>query len=334
MNSDLNPTPTPESISMRPPWWLIGLLMLLCGAVIAWRIPPLFRAIEEKRKLDTEGAFVNGFQLSEELKVDPTLIRFGSPEEIIPIDEAPIWDTKTVANLGENFRTRFLVSESEVVGVVINGKARAYPIRILQWHEVVNDALGEKPICVIHHPLSETTTVFRRPESKNSEPVLFGSSGLTVDCCLLIHDRLGSNARSNESLWSPVDGAAISGDRSGQQLELVAFQLTTWKKWLAAHPETDVLGMLESHRRYYKKEPYSPYRLVDKPRYPYSPEPPASPRANLSRVILTREEGEWCARTPDGSQNSSAWVSENKPFPHVITSWFAIHAREIPLRLP
>lgn len=326
MKKDLQPPS--DRTNMMPPLWLVGLLVLFCAAVLVWRIPPLMRAIEERKNLGPNAILSNGFKLTPELQSDPTLTRFGSPEEVIPIDDPPIWDTETVDELGENFRTRFLISTSEVVGVVIDGKARAYPLRVLQWHEVVNDVLEGMPICVVYHPLSETTTVFRRSTSDNSEPLLFGSSGLVVDCCMLIHERLGPGSRLRESLWSPTDGRVISGDRSGEWLELIPFQLTSWKQWRQTHPETDVLGMLESHRRYYKKEPYSPYRLVDRPRYPHDPPPPEGDRANLSRVVVNREGDEWRARILDDNDGVR---SPRLPQAQVITSWFAIHAREIPL---
>ncbi|MEC9475994.1 MAG: DUF3179 domain-containing (seleno)protein [Planctomycetota bacterium] len=308
---------------LMPPWWLMGLLLGMCIAVLLWRIPSLLKAIEEKRVLGPDAGITNGFDLSTELRSDETLVRFGAPEEVLPIDNPEIWNTAIVDELGENYRTRFLVSESEVVGVVIDGKARAYPYRILQWHEVVNDVLGDVPICVVYHPLSATTTVFQRPKGAAEEPVVFGSSGLVVDCCMLIHERLGPGARSRENLWSPTDGRAISGPRSGEPLQLLPFRLTTWKKWREDHPDTDVLGMAESHRRYYKKEPYSSYRLVDRPRYPHQPKPPAGELANLSPVTISQENGEWIARIRDSSSDAAR--------AQVISSWFAVHAREIPI---
>ena len=318
---------TSPAASLRPPLWLLGLLFLLCGAVLAWRIPPLLKSIEERERLGPDAFITNGFQLSDSLRTDLTLVRFGAPEEVIPIDTPPIWDVQKVDDLATNFRTRFLIPSSEVIGVLIDGKPRAYPLRILQWHEVINDTLGEVPICVIYHPLSETSTVFQRPLVAPQEPLVFGSSGLLVDCCLLIHDRLGIGRRREESLWSPTDGEAISGPRFGEPLQLVPFLLTSWKVWKEKHPDTEVVGMVESHRRYYKKEPYSPYRLMDRPRYPYQPLPPEGSRANLSRVIVTRQSPLWVAQV---SRRAIAELPlDSTPFPHVVTAWFAVHARQL-----
>ncbi|MDE0960034.1 MAG: DUF3179 domain-containing (seleno)protein [Planctomycetota bacterium] len=337
--TELQPSPqTPPSL--MPPFWLMGILLLLCGAVLVWRIPPLLRSIEERQRLGSEALITNGFDLPETLRSDPTLVRWGSPEEVIPIDTPPIWGVEKVDELGTNFRTRFLISTSEVIGVVIDGQPRAYPLRILQWHEVVNDTLGEIPICVIYHPLSETSTVFQRPQGNQREPLIFGSSGLLVDCCLLIHERLGIGRRLEESLWSPTDGEVIAGPRIGEPLKLVPFMLTSWKIWKEKHPDTEVLGMVERHRRYYKKEPYSPYRLVDRPRYQYLPQPPAGQRANLSRVIVTRQPLGWMAQVSTlGGADPHLDPHRDRlldpaPFPHVVTSWFAIHARQLKQQTP
>ncbi len=319
----IDPASPKSRPNLMPPIWLMGLLALMCGAVIAWRIPALLKAIEERRSLGPDALSTNGFTLTDDLMADPTLIRFGAPEEVIPIDEPRIWNVEMVDELGANPRTRFLVSDSEVLGVVIDGRSRAYPLRILQWHEVVNDTLNGVAIGVVYHPLSETSTVFHRPASADGDPLVFGSSGLVVDCCLLMHERLGPGKRFSESLWSPTDGEAISGVRAGEHLSLVPFQLTSWKKWREQHPDTDVLGMAESHRRYYKKEPFRPYRLIDRPRYPYSPQPPAGSRANLSRVMITRQGDRWVA-------SSESFTGTQPATAQVVSSWFAVHAREIP----
>jgi hypothetical protein len=85
--------------------------------------------------------------------------------------------------------------------------------------------------------------------------------------------------------------------------------------------------MVESHRRYYKKEPYSPYRLMDRPRYPYQPQPPEGSRANLSRVIVTRQSSLWVAQV--SRRAIGELPLELTPFPHVVTAWFAVHARQL-----
>ncbi len=308
---------------------LLGGLLLLILAVVAWRLPHLMRAIEEVDQLGPEAFKTNGFALPEELLNDPDFLRWGAPGQIIAVDLPKTWGQDKVEELSKNFRKRFLVSSSEVVGITFGGQSRAYPLRLLQWHEVVNDVVGGKPICVVYHPLSETIAVFERTVNASGEtPPLFGNSGLVLDCCLLINDRLGQGMRSQESLWSPLDGSALSGPRKGEALQFLPFTLTTWENWLETAPDTDVMAMLENHRNYYKKEPYLPYRQRDLPKYPYSPKAPAGPK-NLDRVIVS---GSGSKRQGVLTADLQKTYSSESPF--LISSWFATHAREIPVESP
>ncbi|OUU25408.1 MAG: hypothetical protein CBC13_02010, partial [Planctomycetia bacterium TMED53] len=276
-------------------------LFVLIAAVITWRVPHLFRAIQEARNLGPEAFQTNGFDLPVELLEDPSFIRWGVPGQIIAVDNPAVWGQEKVEELAKNFRKRFLISSSEVVGVRFGSEARAYPLRLLQWHEVVNDVVGGIPICVVYHPLSETICVFkRRADSTTGKPLLFGNSGLILDCCMLLNDRKGTGNRKQETLWSPVDGRALYGPLAGENLEFLPFSLTTWSEWLEAAPETVVMAMLESHRNYYKKEPYLPYRQRDLPKYPYSPEAPEG-RKKLSRVKVVGQGSNRSATPTDGS---------------------------------
>ncbi|NCG12782.1 MAG: DUF3179 domain-containing protein [Planctomycetia bacterium] len=307
---------------------LILVLSVLLVSVAAWRIPHLSRALQEAQRLGPQGFKTNGFDIPESLIADPTFVRWGVPGQITSVDMPEVWGQAKVIELGSSFRKRFLVSSSEVVGVRFNGESRAYPLRLLQWHEVVNDVVGGVPICVIYHPLSETLCVFERKSTSTSvEPPLFGTSGLILDCCLLIHDRLGPDQRKLESLWSPVDGKALFGPRSGEELQLLPFSLTTWNEWLEESPSTDVMAILESHRNYYKKEPYLPYRQRDLPRYPFAPVAKDTYK-NLARVQLTRDSGQWRVAIVDEDQ----FRIDNGAY--AVSSWFAVHARELEFETP
>lgn len=307
---------------------LLGGLAFLMIAVVAWRIPHLYRAIEEANNLGPDAFITNGFELPDEWLNDTDFVRWGAPGQISAVDFPESWGQEKVEELSKNFRKRFLVSTSEVVGVTIEGQSRAYPLRLLQWHEVVNDVVGGKPICVVYHPLSETLCVFQRtPEDGSETPPLFGNSGLVLDCCLLLNDRKGSGMRDQENLWSPVDGIAMTGPRKGESLKFLPFTLTTWSKWRKETPATDVMAMLESHRVYYKKEPYLPYRQRDLPKYPYSPKAPPGPK-NLERVVITGIGSNRVARLATDTD------LEQSKDPKTVSAWFATHAREIPAEGP
>ena len=133
--------------------------------------------------------------------------------------------------------------------------------------------------------------------------------------------------RDQESLWSPVDGIALTGPRQGESLNFLPFTLTTWSNWLKESPTTDVMAMLESHRVYYKKEPYLPYRQRDLPKYPYSPEAPPGPK-KLDRVVITGTGSNRLGRL------ATETALEQSEDPKTVSAWFATHAREIPVEGP
>ena len=105
-----------------------------------------------------------------------------------------------------------LAGDDRVVGVQINGQARAYPIAILNWHECINDTLGGIPIAVVFCPLCDSVTVFdRRPPGRDA-PLEFGIAGLLLNSNLVIYDR------TDDALWSQVKMEALSGPHAGKGL--------------------------------------------------------------------------------------------------------------------
>ncbi|PSQ38067.1 hypothetical protein BRD13_07705 [Halobacteriales archaeon SW_5_70_135] len=150
-----------------------------------------------------------------------------------------------------------LADEDRVVGVVRAGEARAYPLPILDWHEVVNDTLGG-PLLVTYCPLCGSgVTAERRVDG---EETTFGVSGKLWRSDLMMYDE------ATESLWSQILGTAVRGPRTGDQLSLVPSTITTWGQWRTDHPETRVLlpppdssTIVPSAPQNYGIDPYAGY---------------------------------------------------------------------------
>jgi len=141
--------------------------------------------------------------------------------------------------------------DQPVLGIALNGEARAYPINILSWHEVVNDRLGGEPITVTWCPLCHTGVIYRG--RVGDERAIFGVSGLLYQNNLLMYDR------KTESLWSQLKGEAISGSRRGRRLEALAFRQTTVGQWLDKHPGATILAPETGYDRDYTVNPYRDY---------------------------------------------------------------------------
>jgi hypothetical protein len=138
-----------------------------------------------------------------------------------------------------------------VLGVVVGGEARAYPLAILVWHELVNDTLGGEPILVSYCPLCGTGMVFDRRVA--GRPRRFGVSGLLYRSDLLMYDR------DSESLWSQISAEAVTGRLLGQRLRLLRARVEQWGRWRREHPGTTVLSRETGHQRDYDRTPYAGY---------------------------------------------------------------------------
>ncbi len=151
-------------------------------------------------------------------------------------------------------RARFMSPKDRVVGVTVAGESRAYPIRILNWHEVINDELGGIPILVAYCPLCDSVTVAdRRLEGKRYE---FGVSGKVYQSNLLLFDR------THNALWSQIGFMAVSGPNAGRSLQQLGnWQITTYKHWRKRFPDSTVVTLNTGYPRDYGLNPYQDYML-------------------------------------------------------------------------
>jgi thiol-disulfide isomerase/thioredoxin len=177
--------------------------------------------------------------------VDPgDLVPGGPPPDGIPaIDRPRFQPARSVS---------WLAAAEPVAVVELNGEARAYPLQILVWHEVVNDAVGGVPVAVTYCPLCNTAISFRRP-AVAGRVTTFGTSGKLYHSNLVMYDR------ATRSLWPQALGQAVTGRLTGQRLERVATQLVAWRDFRAAFPRGRVLSRDTGHQRPYGTNPYPLY---------------------------------------------------------------------------
>ncbi len=180
--------------------------------------------------------------------------RGGPPKDGIPSIDHPKFIQASTAN--------FLSDDDYVLGIEIKGLAKAYPIRVLNYHEIVNDQFENIPIVVTYCPLCGSGAAFSALIDK--EHHIFGVSGLLYNSDVLLYDR------KTESLWSQIMGEAVSGIASGKSLELIPTNHTTWKNWRAEHPNTEVLSTDTGYNRDYTKTPYTRYENTDDLMFPVS----------------------------------------------------------------
>jgi len=194
----------------------------------------------------------------QDLKIPRVEIRSGGP----PKDGIPAISNPRIVPAS---RATFLGDTSRVIGVTMNGESRAWPISVLNYHEIINDRLGGMPVAVTYCPLCDSATAFdRRIKAGERE---FGVSGMLYNSNVLMYDRGGRD----ESLWSQLHGEAVSGPSSGEVLKLLPVELTSWGSWRAAHPETTVMTLETGHQRDYRRSPYESYFQMDRLMFPVQP---------------------------------------------------------------
>jgi hypothetical protein len=143
----------------------------------------------------------------------------------------------------------YLEPQGIVFGVYHQGQARAYPQRILVWHEIVNDTLGDDGLSISYCPLTATATAVGFKRGATS----LGVSGKLLNSNLVMYDR------ASDSHWSQIAGVAIDGPAKGRSLEEVRVVWTTWARWQARHPQTQVLTRTTGALRNYNRDPYGSY---------------------------------------------------------------------------
>ncbi|MDA0264566.1 MAG: DUF3179 domain-containing protein [Chloroflexi bacterium] len=144
-----------------------------------------------------------------------------------------------------------------VVAFKINGEARAYPLAILTWHEVVNDVVGGEPVTVTFCPLCNSAVVFNR--TINGKVFDFGVSGNLRNSDLIMWDR------QTQTWWQQLTGEAIIGELAGHRLEFVPASIISWADFRTANPDSLVLSRNTGFSRPYGSNPYSGYDRVDRP---------------------------------------------------------------------
>ncbi|MFN0162867.1 MAG: DUF3179 domain-containing protein [Burkholderiales bacterium] len=166
----------------------------------------------------------------------------------VPVDGIPALVNPKTTAAGA---ARWLDDRDAVFGVSLNGEARAYPLRILDWHEMANDVVGGVPVALAYCTLCGSGVLFRAnvATAAGKYRFEFGSSGFLFRSNKLMYDR------QTNTLWNHLTGEPVIGKlaSSGIQLERLPIVVTTWGEWKRLHPATTVLDPETGHLR-----PYTP----------------------------------------------------------------------------
>ena len=139
----------------------------------------------------------------------------------------------------------YLSDRNIVFGIEVNGDARAYPKRILAWHEMFVDTVGDVSVAGVYCTLCGTVILYKTQQGDTSHAL--GTSGFLYRSNKLMYDK------ATQSLWSTLEGEPVLGPLVGKgvKLDFLSVVTTTWGEWKKRHPETTVLSLDTGHRRNY-----------------------------------------------------------------------------------
>ena len=166
------------------------------------------------------------------------LLNGGPPKDGIPSIDTPEFDTAA---------TTPFQGEDSVIGVVINGEAKAYPFNVMNWHEIVNDTVGGVNVTITYCPLCDTIVAFERGNTT------FGVSGKLYQSCLIMYDR------ADDTLYAQPWAMGVVGPEVNRTLNRIPAVKTTLAGWIAQHPDSQILSTRTGYTRDYQNYPYGTY---------------------------------------------------------------------------
>jgi hypothetical protein len=201
----------------------------------------------------------------------------GPPKDGIPAIDSPQF--VAVAEADE-----WLAPQEPVILFKIDDDARAYPLQILTWHEIVNDVVGGEPVVVTFCPLCNTAIAFK--STVNGQVFDFGTTGRLRFSNLIMYDR------QTETWWQQASGEAIAGELTGEQLEFVPATIIAWEQFKQEHPDGKVLSRETGFPRSYGRNPYTGYDNINNSPFLFKgPQTPGT-LPPMARVITVDLGGE------------------------------------------
>ena len=189
--------------------------------------------------------------------VDPSKIRGGGPPKGgIGVDRGiPALAQENINFVSVQEADEWIEDNELVLALIYKGVKRVYPLQILVWHEIANDVIAGDPILVTYCPLCGSGIAYESIIERAGlrEVSRFGTSGKLYNSNLIMYDE------KTNTYWQQIDGKAIVGELTGQELKEISIDTVTWREWKEAHPDSEVLSQKTGMARQYGRDPYGNY---------------------------------------------------------------------------
>ncbi|MFM1936376.1 MAG: hypothetical protein RI990_1335 [Planctomycetota bacterium] len=293
------------TLTVRGGGWVIVAAAAVLAAFLAWALSGVMTGDRPVGSGSDPAAY--GFVLEPLDVPEGTLVGSGNPRNFLsPLDRPATIRGSEVMRWNAEHRRKLVVSADRVAGVVVNGEARAYPLSILNAHEVINDELGGVPIAVTYSPLTDSLVVFDRRDA-NGAVRAFRVSGLLCNANLVMYDDPAQpeGAEHVPSLWGQLPMRAIAGPAAARGERLRALpdtNICSWRQWLSTWPDTTVAMGDAANASRYKEFSYARYFLTSRIDYPVLGLVDAAPEPQTPDAALAG------ARRGDGRTRKTAVV--------------------------
>ena len=263
----------------------LALALLAAGAAPAFAAPRPGTAAEAPALLEEEApprGAARQFKTDFSRHTVPyaEVLSGGPPKDGIPALDDPRFISVAAA-------AEWLEDREPVVLVEAGGAAKAYPLQVLTWHEIVNDEVGGVPLTVTFCPLCNTAIGFKR--EFDSQVLDFGTTGRLRYSNLIMYDR------QTETWWQQATGEAIAGRYAGSRLEFHPANIVSWEEFRTGYPRAEVLSRDTGYRRAYGRNPYAGYDDVNNTPFLYRGPPTPEALPAMARVLTVDLEEETAA---------------------------------------
>ena len=273
-------------LTLRGGGWVLVLMAFVTFGIVCWAISPAVLRLVYPAPGDGETIDSYQFDMSNLILEEKTLVPAMQHRDMSPVLIDPeILSVEELAEKNTAQRNQFLVSGDLVVGITVGDETRAYPLHVLNLHEVVNDTIGGLPILVYWNWPSGHVAVFER--TIEGKVQAFGLSGLSGNGSMLLYEK--AEEVGGEQLFSAMLGQSITGEHIA--FKQVAHEVTSWESWFARNPGTTSLAPVEGFKKRYRKGDPRIYFLNDTIYFPVRPMPEDSINPKTPVIAVQTSKG-------------------------------------------
>jgi len=238
-------------------YWTSAILILLVLAVLIALNFNSDNNMEKTINYESDNSDLKTLSDGTKYLINPDKIKSGGPPRGgIGVDRGiPALAEKNIKFVSVNESDKWIKDNELVLALTYNGVERVYPLQILVWHEIINDNVAGDPILITYCPLCGSGIAYERKIDLNGEKVetRFGTSGKLYNSNLVMYDE------ETDTYWQQIDGKAIVGTLTGQELKEISIDTVVWRDWKKTHKNSEVLSKDTGFSRQYGKDPYGNY---------------------------------------------------------------------------